>query len=111
MTDSIPSGLRWLGGSHIVAPQNGSMWVSFAQDGQRITGTVHRPAPNGPDLPVPVPRVESAYVRFLPAHVEPAESDDITDESEASSSVSKTPPDVSGNAEGNLEPDPGEMTE
>ena len=87
------------------------MWVSFAQDGQRITGTVHRPAPNGPDLPVPVPRVESAYVRFLPAHVEPAESDDITDESEASSSVSKTPPDVSGNAEGNLEPDPGEMTE
>lgn len=111
LTDSIPSGLRWLGGSHIVTPQNGSMWVSFAQDGQRITGTVHRPAPNGPDLPVPVPRVESAYVRFLPAHVEPAESDDITDESEASSSVSKTPPDVSGNAEGNLEPDPGEMTE
>ena len=120
LTDSIPSGLRWLGGSNVVSPLNSDMWVSFSQDGQRITGTVHRPAPNGTEMPVP--RVESAYVRFLPAYVTPAENDDITDEPESSentenseestsSSVSKIPPNVSGNTDMDLEPDPGETAE
>lgn len=118
LTDSIPSGLRWLGGNNSISPLNSNMWISFSQDGQRITGIVHRPAPNGTELPMPVPRVESAYVRFLPTHVE---NDNITDESESpaplennaesSSSVSKIPPDVSGNTDMEIEPVPGEIAE
>lgn len=124
LTDSIPSGLRWLGGSNIVSPLDSTMWVSFSQDGQRITGTVHRPAPNGTELPMPVPRVESAYVRFLPAYTESME-EDIADESSSQESSdipenngespdensSKTPPDTSGNTDMEIEPDPGVIAE
>ncbi len=67
LTDAIPSGLRWLGGVQTISPQDYNIWPSLSQDGQRISGVIYRPAPNGSEIePIPKTQANAAYTSSFP---------------------------------------------